>query len=53
MRRVERPKEDSIYQLSLISNVTLPQGDMTLAARDDTAEYDETNKQDNFNDDPE
>ncbi|XP_076042755.1 dynactin subunit 4-like [Oratosquilla oratoria] len=50
VRVVEIPYENS--NLSPTGDVALPQGQLTLAARDDTAEYDDQDSNSNYKDDP-
>lgn len=47
---VDLPKID--IDITPTAEVTLPQGQMVLAAKDDTAEYDDADTSSNFKDDP-
>lgn len=50
VRVVEIPPEKS--DLVFTADVALPQGQLILAARDDTAEYDDQDSSPNYKDDP-
>lgn len=50
VRVVEIPPEKS--DLFFTADVALPQGQLILAARDDTAEYDDQDSSSNYKDDP-
>lgn len=50
VRVVDIPRETS--DLTLTGDVTLPQGQVILAARDDTAEYDDHDAASAYKDDP-
>ena len=50
MRAVEIPQEKMSFELS--ADVALPQGQLILAARDDTAEYDDHDANAGYKDDP-
>ncbi|KAK7085882.1 Dynactin subunit 4 [Halocaridina rubra] len=50
VRVVEIPVEKDVVQLT--ADVTLPQGQLVLSARDDTAEYDDQDSNANYKDDP-
>ena len=50
VRVVEIPPEK--IDLNITADVALPQGQLILAARDDTAEYDDQDSSPNYKDDP-
>ena len=47
---VEIPKEK--WEVEITADTALPQGQLVLAARDDTAEYDDHDSSSNYKDDP-